>query len=47
MTQNALKLAGFLIVFAPTYFVFVRSLRHLSQQKSKPLSRLSGGASQG
>ncbi len=46
MTDQTAKLVTYLAVFIPLYLVFLRSLRHLSRQKSEVASRVPGGASQ-
>ena len=46
MTEVTTKLVPYLAVFLPLYLVFLRSLGHLSRQKSEAASRVPGGASQ-
>lgn len=38
----AIWIAGFLAAFGPAYVIFLRTLRHLSRQKSEESSRLPG-----
>lgn len=42
MTESTTKLLTHLSVFLPIYLVFLRSLRHLSRQKSEAASRVLG-----
>ena len=46
MTEITTKLVTYLAVLLPLYLVFLRSLGHLSRQKSEAASRVPGGPSQ-
>jgi hypothetical protein len=46
MAEITIQLVAYLAVFIPLYLVLLRSLGHLSRQKSEAASRVPGGASQ-